>query len=138
MASMSEIRLALAAALSDVYGSDVTVSAYPLAAPNFPYIEIVPDSVDYHQSFGSDSAAEQWIFSVQAWVAMTADIAGQILADEFFDGGERSIKSALEQNEELLEQWPNLIVDRAVHVIADLPGRGTTVVGGEWTVRLIA
>src|SRR5215475_8394271 len=106
MASISAIRAGLAANLSTIL--DVQVSAYTLAQPTPPGLQILPPGVQYDRTMqGSATSAtrhalDDWTFMVQGFVALTTDIGSQVLLDQMCaPSGVNSVKAALESNRTL-------------------------------------
>jgi len=93
MATLTEIREAMAAALEGVV--DGQISAWMLSNPTPPTIFIFPDEIDYDGSFGRGH--DEWALTVMAMVGLASDIAAQQKLDEMLaPSGSSSVKDALE------------------------------------------
>jgi hypothetical protein len=97
-ATITQIREGLAANLSTINGFQV--SAYPLANPTPPAIQILRGEIEY------DLAAARGLdlvtMQVQAIVALTADIGSQMRLDPLIDPtGSGSVKAAIESDRTL-------------------------------------
>lgn len=130
MAGLTEIRVALAAALGTI--PNLQVSPYPLSSPEPPSAHVVPDMLAYHQSFGP-GGAQQWSFRVQVFLAYVEDIGSQKAADRFLD--DDLVMETLEADPTLGGVVSDLIVDRAEFRFWE-PG-GRAMVGAEWYLRTL-
>lgn len=89
------VRASLAAVLEQ---DGVQTSAYVLAQPTPPGIQILPPAPVYDFSVGH----HDWTFTVQAFVALNSDIGAQIMLDEMCaTTGARSVKALLEADRTL-------------------------------------
>jgi hypothetical protein len=92
MSSIGPLREALAVNLSAI--PDVQVSAYILANPTPPTLQIVPGGVVYDQAMGRGH--DDVTFTVQAIVALTTDVGGQKRLDRFVENlAPYSVKAAI-------------------------------------------
>ncbi len=131
MASLTAIRVALAAAIT---APDLQVSPWPLSAPEPPTAYIVPDTVDYHTTFGEgEDAGQDWSYRVQVFLALVDDLAAQQEADKFINDGR--IKLALESEPTLGGLVSDLIVDSGTFRLWE-PG-GIPMVGVEYRLRVL-
>lgn len=129
------MRVALAANLSTIAG--VQVSPYLLANPTPPAIQIMPGATEYHAAFGTGDD-EWWEFTIQAFVAVTTDKGSQMLLDSFLSStGANSIKVAAESDRTLGGLCDDLIVTRRTGYTLFVPDGRTSVLGAEWTVRVL-
>lgn len=95
MASVKEIRTALAALLEAGLGSELTVTAYMTANPVPPCADLFPTPVEYDAAFGRGS--DDWTFTVRVFVDAADDVSSQETLDEFLaPAGPKSVKAALE------------------------------------------
>jgi|ERR1044071_7280091 hypothetical protein len=133
---MQALREALAANLSSI--KNVQVSAYMLVNPTPPAIHVIPGPTQYHLTMGKSSMDEWWEFTIQAFVAATNDIGSQKLLDSMLaSDGDRSVKAAIESDTTLGGACDDLIVTQRTGYQIFVPdGRGT-VLGAEWTVRVL-
>jgi len=133
--NLGALRIAIANNLSTIEG--VQVSAYMLANPTPPAIQVMPGPTEYHQTFGSSGEAEWWEFMVQAFVAATTDFGSQMLLDEMLASeGDRSVKAAIESDRSLSSQCDDLIVTRRSGYQLYAPDGRAAILGAEWTVRV--
>lgn len=136
--NIDDVRLQMATALDAI--PDVQVSAYVLASPTPPAIQIFPPGVMYDYSMGStNEGLSEWTFMVQAFVALTTDIGSQKLLDRLCaPSGGASVKSILEADKTLQATVSTL------HVIEQTPGRvvqpiqGSPLLTVEWRVVVYA
>jgi hypothetical protein len=135
MASVpADIREGLAENLRVIKG--VQVSAYLLAAPTPPCLQVLPGEVEYDKAMrrGEDSN----FYKVQALVSLTSDIGSQQLLDELREGsGARSVKAAIEARPAL----GGACSDLHVQMLSELftlrqEGRPETL-ACEWTVLVV-
>jgi hypothetical protein len=97
MAGLTEIREALAGRLRDSLPIDVVqVSAYLLANPSPPTVQIFPGEVDWHQAM--QDGMEMRALVVQALVGQPTEEGAQRRLDAFLESdGDLSIKAAIER-----------------------------------------
>src|SRR5437867_869366 len=81
------------------------VSAYVLAAPSPPACHVFPASTDYDKAMANNfttmgssrAGTDQWVFTIQAFVAEMGDQQSQMLLDRFLEpSGGYSVKEAIE------------------------------------------
>ena len=97
--NIATVRAAMAAAM-DGATSGVQVNAYALAQPTPPGIQILSGGVEYDRAFAR--GLDEWTFTVQAFVALNADIGPQKLLDTLCaPTGAGSVKAALEADRTL-------------------------------------
>lgn len=133
--TLAQIRTGLAANLAGL--TNVQVSAYMLANPTPPCVHLWPTGVTY--DLAMQRGYDQWTFTVQAFVALTADIGGQKLLDQFIaPSGSQSIKTRLESDPTL----GGLVEDVSVTIFEayQVYGRenGGPVLGANWIAEVIA
>jgi len=98
-ATIAEIREGLAANLQAVF-SDRQVSAYMLAAPSPPAIDIIPDGITYDTAM--QRGLDELHFIIRALVPATSDIGQQQNLDLMFDPhSPTSVKAAVEADRTL-------------------------------------
>lgn len=138
MASLADIRAALAAAVGNV-AMDLQVSAYMLAKPTPPCAQVVPDEMEYHQSFGS-GAIENWGLLVQVMVAANSDQGSQQLLDQLLESsGALSIKAAIEADKTLGGTVLSAVVTKTSgYRTYRLGATQAEALGAEWTVDIKA
>jgi hypothetical protein len=134
VATITQIREGLATNLATISGFQV--SAYVLANPTPPAIQIMPGDITYDLALRR--GLDEITMTVQAFVAFTADIGSQAKLDELLEPtGADSLKTAVEADRTL----GGLVGD--VHVL-DASGyrvaQGTNgpVLMCEWTVQVLA
>lgn len=136
MATLAEIRTALAASLSTITTPGLQVSAKMLANPNPPTLQVMgPDNVGYHKE-SMDGAL--WRMVVQGFVpGGIGDIPAQDLLDGWLDNeGALSVQQAVE-----LDPTLGGVVDDATVIestgygVYILPGAGA-VLGADWIVEV--
>jgi len=94
VSDLATIRQALADAL-DPIGDDVQVSAYLLAQPTPPTVQILPGNQDYDLAF--KRGLDRRTFTVQGFVPVNESDETQKLLDELMaPTGARSVKALLE------------------------------------------
>jgi hypothetical protein len=136
MADLDAIRQALAANLqpaADAIGGQV--SAYMLAQPTPPALEIYPDKFFYDKGVHTD----ELIFKVRAIVGFTLDVGAQQTLDNMLDtAGPRSIKAALEAEPTLGGLVDDLRVEQSLGYRLYPVGERGHAIGTELTVCVIA
>lgn len=134
MASTKAIRAGLVAALKKQFPEGYQISGYALGSPTPPAFEVIPGRVSYHQQFGADGGGlREW--SVVAYFSLSADIASQQRADEFFEND--PVKAALEADPTLGGVVDDLIVDTGEPVFLTVKGLSSPAVGGRWELRIL-
>jgi hypothetical protein len=136
--NLSAVRGALADALENVANDQgVQVSAYALAQPTPPGLQIIPPGVQYDQAM--HRGLDTWIFIVQGFVALTTDVGSQVTLDQMCaPSGPGSVKAALEADKTL----GGVVQD--LHVLEQSPGRVADYAGVspmllvEWRVQIYA
>lgn len=138
MADLSEIRVALAAAVTRAVG-DVQCNGYVLASPSPPFvdIELADEATDYDQSMGR--GLDLWRFVVRCVVAQGLDIGAQRTLDVWCaSSGEKSVKAAIEADLTLGGVVETLQVTRLAGfrslTIRSAPNN--VYLGAEWTVEV--
>lgn len=132
---MAVLREAIANNIKDSI-TNAQVSAYMLANPTPPAIHVLPGATEYHQAMGG--GAEWWEFTVQAFVAITTDIGAQKLLDKWLaSDGSLSVKAAIESDDTLGGNCDGLIVTKRTGYTLFVPDGRTSVLGSEWTVRVL-
>ena len=136
-ASMTEVREALAAALSVIEGFQVT--AWMLADPTPSSICLFPAALDYDMSFQGGGGTDDWTFTVQAIVGLSSDIGAQQKLDELLArSGPSSVKEALEQRPALGGLVDDVRVESCTgYRIYARSQVQEPVLGAEWRVKVI-
>lgn len=137
MASLTEIRAAIAASLAVL--PDCQVSAYMLANPTPPCIDVFPDP---EQEIVYDRAMQQgageWNLIVRGRVAFSTDQGAQMRLDEWIaSSGPGSVKAAVEADCTLGGAAEDLIV-RACRAYQLSEDTGVLYLAAEWSVRVLA
>lgn len=125
----------MATALATV-GTDVQVSAYLLAQPDPPTLQVLPRAADYDQTFTA-AGFDQRDFAVQGFVALLGDQAMQGLLDALMaPTGSRSVKTALEADKTLGGIVQTLRVTSDTGYTMQLHPSGAWFLVNEWTVEV--
>src|SRR4051794_37550969 len=99
MSDLAAIRNAFADALTAI-GTDVQVSAYLLATPTMPTLQVLPRSMTYDRAMHRGVDTREFI--VQGFVPLNEGDESQRLLDEFLAPvGARSVKALLELDKTL-------------------------------------
>lgn len=135
MATVAQLRAALAANLAAI--TDTQVSAYMLAQPTPPVIQVYPDEVEFDGAMrrGMDT----WRFVIQAFVGAVSDIGSQKRLDAMLDpASATSVKDAAESDPTLGGFAQDIrVVGASGYRVYQLEGR-PAVLGCEWRVDVIA
>ena len=133
--NVGTVREAIATALQPI--AEVEVNSYVLAQPNPPGLQVLPPGVDYDRAMAR--GLDEWTFVIQGFVALTQDVASQMLLDELCaPSGANSVKVRLEadptlgglvQSVRVMNQTPGIMVDR---------GSGGPMLLVEWRVQVFA
>jgi len=98
LADLAAIRAGIARNLSAI--PDVQVSAYLLANPTPPLLQVVPGEIEWDLAYAR--GLDKIMLKVQAFVALTEDIGSQVTLDKYLNGsGPLSVKAAVESDETL-------------------------------------
>jgi hypothetical protein len=139
MADLTTMRTGLAANLSTLTG--IQVSPYMLANPTPPTIHLYPGGPagDIEYDLAMARGLDQWTFTVQAFVALAADIGSQVKLDQFIaPSGAQSVKAALESDDTLGGTVASVqVVSCSGYRIYVAEGRGP-MIGAEWHVEILA
>jgi hypothetical protein len=133
--SLSVLREALAANLDTI--PDVQASAYVMANPTPPMIQVLPAGIGYDRTMGRGH--DDVTFTVQAIVALTLDVGSQKLLDRLCENAAPySVKAAIEADKTLGGACQDLHVTEAsgLQVVEVQTGGARLVV--EWTVLILA
>jgi hypothetical protein len=135
MATLAAIREGIAANLQALNGDGVQVSAYVLANPNLPAVQVLPGEVAYDQTFAR--GIDLYTLKVQAIAPLTVDIEAQRQLDDMIDEPD-SIKTLLEADKTLGGAANDVhVTDCTGYQVVQLEGRGPTLFC-EWTVEVRA
>ncbi len=143
MASLASIRAGIAANLQanlDLgVNSAVQVSAYALANPTGPYVQVFgPDEVSFHRSMGTSTAHADWSIKIQAGVPLTTDRGAQELLDRMIEStGSASVRAAIEADRTLGGTVQDCIVTGVSGYAQYVTGQGD-VLGCEFLVTVLA
>ncbi len=141
MASLASIRAGLAANLTANLdlgaNSSVQVSAYALANPTGPYVQVFgPDEITFHRAMANGHA--EWDIKIQAGVPLTTDRGSQELLDRMIEStGSASIRAAIEADKTLGGTVQDLIVRGVSGYGQYVTGQGD-VLGCEFLVTVLA
>jgi hypothetical protein len=134
VADLAAIRAGIAANISAI--SDLQVSAYMLANPTPPNVQVIPGDTDY--DLAMHRGLDELTMRVVVSVGLVADIGAQKNLDEYLAGsGPRSIKQAVESDPTLGGVVADVTVTAATgpKVLATEQGG---VLFSEWTVQVLA
>lgn len=138
MTDPAAIRAGLKAALStDAFQAAGFQAQDYFSIPVANVIQFMPDEITY--DLAGSRGADEWVWSVQAFVALNIDRAAQMRLDQLLaSSGDLSVKAALEVDSTLGGAVDDLrVVSAQGHQFFDVPGRGVAL-GSTWTVHLIA
>jgi hypothetical protein len=134
MATITQIRLGLKTNLDKLTGWQV--SAYALANPTPPAIQILPGEVIYDQAM--HRGLDQVTMLVQAFVQLAADIASQTRLDQLLDPtGPNSLKTTVEADPTLGGTVDDTSVTDATGYQVAQGANGPVLVCG-WSVQVLA
>jgi hypothetical protein len=132
---MQEIREGLAANLSTI--PDLVESAYVFSNPMPPCAEVLPTSISYDQAH--QRGLDYLFFTVRVYVANTLNEAAQKKLDLMLAAtGEYSVKTALESDGTLGGAADDLQVTECTGYRIYPRDGGASLLGAEWTVRVLA
>ena len=100
MATVAELREAITANLN-AHLTDIQATAYMLSNPTPPTIQVYPGGPagDLEYDLAMARGLDQWMFTVQAFVGVTGDIAAQKRLDVYIaSSGPQSVKAAIESD----------------------------------------
>lgn len=133
MADLAAIRAGLAARLATIEG--LQQSAYVLAQPTPPAVEVMPGPIDYDLAMGR--GLDRRNFTVRAFVGLTGDIGAQKLLDKLLaKDGPQSIKAAIESDPTLGGVVDDLHVRRNTGYRVFVKG-SDQVLGSEWEIEVL-
>lgn len=134
MTDPASIRAGLKAALGSIDGFHV--QDY-FTIPMANVIQFTADDITY--DLAGSGGMDEWMWTVQAFVATNIDKAAQMRLDELLaSSGATSVKAALEADPTLGGAVYDLqVVSAKGQQIFDVPGRGVAL-GSEWSVQIIA
>lgn len=134
-ATIAQIRQGFADTISvTLTGTSWQVSAYMLASPTPPSIDVFSAGIDFDTAMGRGN--DDMHFVVRAMVPFVADIGGQTLLDTLVDPTTpaTSLKAIIEADKTLGGKVSSLQVETVSETkLYDVPG-GTPALGCEWTV----
>ena len=141
MAALATIREAIRAALDvnldlSPY-TGVQISAYPLASPSGPYVQVFgPEEIKYHGAMVDGHS--NWLLRIQAGVPLQDARGSTELLDRMCESsGSASIKAAIEQDKTLGGAVQNCIVTGVSGYGQYATAQGDTL-GCEFSVAVIA
>lgn len=136
--TLAQIREGLRANLATI-GDDVQTSAYRLANPTMPSVQVLgPDEIEFHKTM--QNGHDQWALTVMAFAGLVSGIGAQKVLDQFIPAtGTRSVKAAIESDKTLGGLGVRAIVESCTgyreYAVGNPP---QAVLGAEWRVRLEA
>jgi hypothetical protein len=136
VATLAAIREGIADNLHSLNGTaGVQVSAYVLADPNPPAVQIFPAELAYDQAMSRGQ--DLYTLTIQALAPLAVDLQGQQQLDDMIDEP-GSVKSLVEADKTLGGIVDNARVTTCTgYRVATLEGRGPVLVC-EWTVEVWA
>lgn len=136
MTTIANLRSGLNTRLATI--ADVQTSAYMLAQPTPPYVEVSSvDEVEYDRTM--QRGFDEYRFIIRAYAGLTTDIGSQKTLDLFLaSSGSGSVKAAVEGDRTLGGVCSDLQVESCSgYRVFVSEGRGPFL-GAEWTVRILA
>jgi hypothetical protein len=135
MTTLSAIREGIAANLASLNGNGVQVSAYVLAEPTPPTIQVLPGAIAYDIAMAR--GVDEYTLTVQALAPLSVDaVNAQLMLDELIDEPD-SIKTLVESDKTLGGAAADLrVTDCSGYQVVSLEGRGPTLFC-EWTVVVL-
>lgn len=135
MASLTDIRVALADNLSSIAG--LQQSAYMLSNPTPPTAEVMPSSIRYDRSMARGLDTHN--LTVRVLVGQSSDRGAQKRLDGFLAGsGATSIKAAIESDTTLGGAASDLrVMECSGYRVYGREGNAS-VLGAEWQVEVVA
>lgn len=131
MSSTAQIRAALKVALDAAFASSWNTSAYMLASPNPPQMEIIPAGVDYDTAMARGN--DDLHYLVRAIVQHGGDVSAQENLDGLIDvKGAASMKVALEADKTL----GGVVSDLRVTDVSEYKVYAQDLLGVEFSVEL--
>jgi hypothetical protein len=134
MADLATIRAGIARNLAVI--PDVQVSAYILANPTPPVIQILPGAIEWDLAYAR--GLDKIMLKVQAFVALNDDVGSQVTLDKYLNGsGPLSVKTAIESDETL----GGIVGTAQVTSTGDVQlytGGSTPMLFVEWEVEVLA
>lgn len=133
--TVAELREGLRARLDTI--PNVQASAYMIANPSPPALEVVPDEIDYDLTMGR--GGDTWRFIVRCYASAASDIGGQKRLDTLLaPAGASSVKAAVEADATLGGKAEDTRVVSATGYRIFQRAGGPELLGCEWTVEIIA
>ena len=135
MSEVTDIRQALADAISAGLGEGYQVSPWRLSNPTYPSVQIWPGDIAYHKSM-SDGLAF-WNFNVRVLVGLTSDIGAQQTLDSLMGENGTGVKAAVEADRTLGGACDKATVRGAGNYETYATTSGTQLIGADWTVEVL-
>jgi hypothetical protein len=132
MASLAAIRARLAVDITDALGPTWNVSAYPLSAPDTPFIEVGQFGIQKHVAM--NDGAEWWTCAIRAYVSQVGK-GNQMKADELLEND--PVTDGIEADYNLNGLVSDLIVDRVDTGFWSRQDGQVIYVGVEWQLRIL-
>jgi hypothetical protein len=134
-ATLTAIREGIAANLAALDG--VQVSAYMLASPTLPGIQVFPASIEY--DLAMRRGLDKWMLTVRAYVGLSTDQGAQMKLDQYLaPSGVLSVKQAIESDSTLGGTVGDVQVVSSGGYQVYARQDGDPVLGAEWTVEVLA
>ena len=135
MTDVADLREGLAANLAAI--PDVQVSAYELASPTPPTIDIATGEITYDGTMARGH--DTWTFRVRAYVAAVHDIGAQKRLDRMLaSSGADSVKAQAQSDRTLGGFAADTRVTTATGQQTYTTPDGRVLLGCEWTVEVLA
>jgi hypothetical protein len=136
VAALTPLRLALAKKLESVPGL-LQASPYRLSDPSPPCAMVMgPGEISYDKAM--QRGHDDWEIVVMAFVELTDDGSAQSLLDEFIAAeGKSSFKAVLETGDRTLGGVCDDLQVRTFSGYGLYQTEGRSLLGGEWTIRII-
>jgi len=139
---LTAYRTALAANLAPLITDtpQLLISAYVVANPDPPVIWVRPSPdilIEYHQAMRD--GAEFWHLMIQAYAGAYADVEAQQILDSWISPtAPQSVKAAVEDDRTLGGSCQDLHVLECRNYSEFLRADGSTLIGAEWAVDVLA
>jgi hypothetical protein len=135
MASLTDIREALASSLAAING--VQVNAYLLSNSTPPFLEIEPGATEYDLAMAR--GLDRWTLTVRAMVSASTDVGSQRFLDKLIESsGTLSVKAAIEADSTLGGACSDASVTACSGYRAFAREGSGSLLGAEWTVEILA
>lgn len=134
MSELTQIRQALADALTVGLGSGFQVSAYLLSNPTYPSVQMFPSDIQFHQA--SQNGLAFWRFTIRVLFSLSTDIGAQQNLDALMGENSSGVKAAVEADPTLAGACDNLIVRTVGNYQTYVSAGGQQILAADWTVEI--